>query len=52
MLISVRRMVAQAQIEREQRLAEIEALAGVDVEALGTHTQPSERPARNTTRAE
>jgi cobalt-zinc-cadmium efflux system outer membrane protein len=34
MLISVRRMVAQAQIEREKRLAEVEALAGVDIETL------------------
>ncbi len=52
MFISVRRMVAQSQIEREQRLAEIEALAGVDVEALGSHTQAGERPTANTTRAE
>ena len=35
MLISVRRMVAQSQIEREERLAELEALAGVDIETLG-----------------
>ena len=35
MLISIRRMVAQAQIEREKRLAELEALAGVDIETLG-----------------
>ena len=35
MLISVRRMVAQAQIEREKRLVELEALAGVDIETLG-----------------
>jgi outer membrane protein TolC len=37
MLISVRRLVAQSQIEREQRLAELEALAGVDIETLGGH---------------
>ena len=35
MLISVRRMVAQAQIEREKRLAELKALAGVEIETLG-----------------
>ena len=35
MFISVRRMVAQSQIEREERLAELEALAGVDIETLG-----------------
>ena len=28
-------MVAESQIEREERLAELEALAGVDVETLG-----------------
>ncbi len=36
MLLVVRRMVAEAQIEREQRLAELEALAGVDIETLGS----------------
>ena len=35
MLLSVRRMLAEAQVEREQRLAELEALAGVDIETLG-----------------
>jgi len=34
-MISIRRMVAQAQIDREKRLAELEALAGVDIETLG-----------------
>jgi cobalt-zinc-cadmium efflux system outer membrane protein len=52
MLISVRRMVAQSQIERERRLAEIEALAGVDIETLGSHTQAGVRPTVNRTRAE
>jgi cobalt-zinc-cadmium efflux system outer membrane protein len=33
-LLDVRRMIAQARIERERRLAELEALAGVDVETL------------------
>jgi outer membrane protein TolC len=35
MLLAVRRMVAEARVEREQRLTELEALAGVDVETLG-----------------
>ncbi len=49
MLLSVRRMVAEAQIEREQRLAELEALAGVDIETLDTlpaGTQPDSAPKR------
>jgi cobalt-zinc-cadmium efflux system outer membrane protein len=33
-LLDVRLMIAQARIEREKRLAELEALAGVDVESL------------------
>jgi cobalt-zinc-cadmium efflux system outer membrane protein len=36
--ISVRAMVAEARIEREKRLAELEALAGVDIETLGRPT--------------
>jgi outer membrane protein, heavy metal efflux system len=36
-LIAARLTVAQVRIEREKRLAEIEALAGVDIETLG-HT--------------
>ncbi len=35
MLLSVRRMMAESQIEREQRLADLETLAGVDIEMLG-----------------
>lgn len=35
MFITVRLMVAQARIEREKDLAELEALAGVDIETLG-----------------
>jgi outer membrane protein, heavy metal efflux system len=34
-LIAIRRTIAQVRIEREKRLAELEALAGVDVETLG-----------------
>ena len=52
MFISVRRMVAQSQIEREQRLAELQALAGVDIEALGTQAPAGVRPAVDTTRTE
>ncbi|MFL9500393.1 MULTISPECIES: TolC family protein [Rhodopseudomonas] len=35
-LIAARLAAAQVRIEREKRLAEIEALAGVDIETLGT----------------
>jgi outer membrane protein TolC len=35
MLLAVRRMVAEARVEREERLADLEALAGVDIETLG-----------------
>jgi outer membrane protein TolC len=52
MFISVRRMVAQSQIEREQRLAELEALAGVDIETLGTQAPAGVRQAVDTTRTE
>jgi cobalt-zinc-cadmium efflux system outer membrane protein len=40
--IGVRLMVAQARIEREKRLAELEALAGVDIETL---SQPAAQQA-------
>jgi outer membrane protein TolC len=33
-LLDVRLMIAQARVEREKRLAELEALAGVDVEGI------------------
>ena len=36
MLLTVRRMAAEAQIEREERLTDIEALAGVDIETVGS----------------
>ena len=35
MLLAVRRMMTESQIDREQRLADLEALAGVDIETLG-----------------
>ncbi|HYE17822.1 MAG TPA: TolC family protein [Tepidisphaeraceae bacterium] len=35
-LLDVRLLIAQARTEREKRLAELEALAGVDVETLGS----------------
>jgi hypothetical protein len=48
MFLAVRRMVAEAQMEREQRLADLEALAGVDIETLGQPPvdgmQPAVRP--------
>ncbi|MGD9658375.1 MAG: hypothetical protein AB7U61_12205, partial [Methylocystis sp.] len=45
--ISVRLLVAEARIEREKRLAELEALAGVDIETLGRPETPgTERPER------
>jgi cobalt-zinc-cadmium efflux system outer membrane protein len=44
-LLDVRLMIAEAQIEREKRLAELEALAGVDVETLAAPvTQPTTQP--------
>jgi outer membrane protein TolC len=48
-LLDVRLMIAEARIEREKRLAELEALAGVDIETLArpsSHraTQPATRP--------
>jgi len=52
MFISVRRMVAEAQIEREQRLAELEALAGVDIETLGRQANTDTASAAHTARAE
>lgn len=45
MFLEVRRMVAEAQVEREQRLAELEALAGVDVETLGQPPAARVQPA-------
>lgn len=49
MLLMVRRMVTEVQIEREERLAELEALAGVDIETLGAspaETQPDSAASR------
>jgi outer membrane protein TolC len=48
-LLEVRQMIAEARIERERRLAELEALAGVDIETLAepatrrASTQASDR---------
>jgi outer membrane protein TolC len=44
-LLTVRRMMAESQVFREQRLADLEALAGVDIETLGAATMRSTRPA-------
>lgn len=38
MYIAIRLLVAEARIEREKRLAELEALAGMDIETLGQST--------------
>ncbi|HEV8379686.1 MAG TPA: TolC family protein [Tepidisphaeraceae bacterium] len=44
-LLDVRLMIAEAQIEREKRLAELEALTGVDIETLAAPaTQPATKP--------
>jgi cobalt-zinc-cadmium efflux system outer membrane protein len=44
--IAVRAMVAEAQVQREKRLAELEALAGTDIETLGQpRTAGAELPA-------
>jgi outer membrane protein TolC len=55
-LLDVRLMIADAWVERERRLAELEALAGVDFETLGarsgsptTTTAPATRPATRPT---
>jgi outer membrane protein TolC len=43
-LLDVRTMIAEARMEREKRLAEMEALAGVDIETLSSSTtQPTTR---------
>ena len=42
-------MIAQARVEREKRLAELEALAGIDVETLAPPTtQPTTKPSEVT----
>ena len=44
-LLDVRRLVAEVRIEREKRLAELETLAGVDVETLKpAATEPTTKP--------
>jgi cobalt-zinc-cadmium efflux system outer membrane protein len=44
-LLDVRLMIAEARMEREKRLAELEALAGVDIETLAVPaTQPTTKP--------
>ena len=49
-LLNVRLMIAEVRIEREKRLAEMEALAGTDVETLaGPTTVPATRAATTTT---
>jgi len=44
-LLDVRLMIAEARMEREKRLAELEALAGIDIETLAAPaTQPTTKP--------
>ncbi len=44
-LLDVRLMIAEARIEREKRLVELESLAGVDIETLAAPaTQPTSKP--------
>jgi outer membrane protein, heavy metal efflux system len=44
-LLDVRLMIAEARMEREKRLAELESLAGVDIETLAAPaTQPTTKP--------
>jgi len=59
-LLNVRLMIAQVRIEREKRLAELETLAGTDIEALTTAppaasasppTSPTTQPASSATTA-
>jgi outer membrane protein TolC len=48
-LLDVRQMIAEIRIEREKRLGELEALAGVDIESLaGPTTAPSTQYAPQT----
>jgi outer membrane protein TolC len=47
-LLDVRLMIAEARIERERQLAEIEALAGVDLETLTASQSPESQPAART----
>jgi outer membrane protein TolC len=46
-LLDVRLLIVQARIDREKRLAEMEALAGVDIETLGA--APTTSPTAPTT---
>ncbi|WP_428940518.1 TolC family protein [Fontivita pretiosa] len=49
-LLEVQLLVAEARVQREKQLAELEALAGVDVETLGREsaTRPATQPTTNT----
>jgi outer membrane protein TolC len=44
LVLELRGLVAEARIARERRLAELEALAGFDVETLSTSADPGARP--------
>ncbi len=41
LLLEVRLGIAEARIERERRLAEIEQLVGLDIETLASHSEPA-----------
>ena len=45
-LLNVRLLTAQVRIEREKRLAELESLAGTDIETLDAKPQPATAPAK------
>jgi len=45
MLLTMRRMLAEVEMEREERLIDLEALAGVDVETLASTARPETGPA-------
>jgi outer membrane protein, heavy metal efflux system len=51
-LLDVRQVMAEVRIERERRLAELEALAGVDVETLGNAPTPAQLSTRSTPSSE
>lgn len=55
-LLAVRQVIAEMRMEREKRLAEMETLAGVDVETLarrpGSMSQPAQRQEQSSRRPE
>jgi outer membrane protein TolC len=43
-LLQVRLLLAEARVDREKRLAELETLAGLDAETIATPTRPTSAP--------